>query len=254
MQIRKLKPSPYPPVIHTVEWYNGAISKTKPRNAFCMDISYYRDTLQAWKKRESKRERDQSRRRHQEQMFNEDDVYVDLLLCYFLYAMSSPNTFSQANFQRRRLRWSPSLSIVSSQHILKAFSQCKCFMTTSTLISFSVIYPMHCLLSTHFSNLFPREQMFNDDVYVDLHPCYFSMPYGFRQEDCGYLVRWMEPIDYHRRTLLSLPSGSIIYVATLCSEVHMMPYSCVEPLCMSETLKIIVLGFSAGLYKDSLIL
>jgi hypothetical protein len=173
MQIRKLKPPPYPPVIHTVELYNGAISKTKPRNAFYMDISYYRDTLQAWKKRESKRERDQSRRRHQVQMFNEDDVYVYLLLCYLLCALSPPNTFSQANFQRRRLRWSPSLlftlCIVSPQHILKAscFPWAKCLMTTSTLISSSVIYSMHCLLKG-----VPREQIFNEDPYVDILLCF----------------------------------------------------------------------------------
>jgi hypothetical protein len=80
-------------------------------------------------------------------MFN-DDAYVKLVLFYLHYGLSPPNTFSKL-----------------------AVSQCKCLITTSTLISSSFIYSMHCLLPTHSQSCLPMQMFNEDDVYVDLLLC-----------------------------------------------------------------------------------
>jgi hypothetical protein len=64
-------------------------------------------------------------------MFNEDDFYIDLLLCYLLSALPPSNTFS------------------------KGFPREQMFNDDIYVDLFSVIYSMNCLLPAYFSKLFP---------------------------------------------------------------------------------------------------
>ncbi len=105
-----------------------------------------------------------------EKMFNEDDFYIDLLLCCLLYALPPPNTFSKL-----------------------AVSQCKCLMTTYTLISSSVIYSMYCLLPTHSQSCFPMQMFNEDDFYVGLLSVISLCHKAFAKMTGGYLVRSIEP-------------------------------------------------------------